>query len=222
MSTKIIIPARAGSKGFPGKNVRLFDHTASIIPTSYKKQVTVSTDDDTVAAMAKSYNYSIHNRSEQSASDTADVKSVVQEIVTPEFCEPRDVIIMLYLTYPERTWKQVESMYTEFVSKQAKSMLCRQPVKTHPCLVMLETPGGTGKQVYPHRHYQRQQYPPCFEISHYICMFRAGEVTKLGKNMYNKNTLYHSIDRVVDVDSELDYKQYIEPLNTIQPNEYKN
>jgi hypothetical protein len=32
----------------------------------------------------------------------------------------------------------------------------------------------------------------------------------LNKNMYNEQTKYYRIDRVVDVDSEQDYKKYIE------------
>jgi hypothetical protein len=32
----------------------------------------------------------------------------------------------------------------------------------------------------------------------------------LNKNMYNEETKYYNIPRVVDVDSEQDYNQYIE------------
>lgn len=214
MSTpKIIIPARAGSKGWPGKNIALFEHTAEIIPQSYKKFVTVTTDSETISDMAKSAGFKKYSRSSENASDNADIKAALQEVITPEFCEPKDVIIVLYLTYPGRTWDEISKMYNKFVSLQAKSMLCRQPVKSHPCLVMLDNKDGTGTQVIKHKHYQRQQYPECFEISHYISMFRASTLTKLNKNLYNKDTIYHNIERVVDVDSEIDYKLYMNNTN---------
>ena len=42
---KIIIPARSGSKGLPGKNRKLFDFTASIIPEDFIADTFVLTDD---------------------------------------------------------------------------------------------------------------------------------------------------------------------------------
>lgn len=208
-SPTIIIPARSGSKGWPRKNVSLFDHTARTIPSEHRDNVVVTTDDDSIAGMAETYNYQIINRPPEISKDDTDIKSTLQHVLDINSCTPKEVIIMLYLTYPGRTWDDVTNMYNHFVSSNAKSMLCRQPVKTHPCLVMLDNGDGTGKQVIKHSHYQRQQYPECFEISHYICMFRVSEFKKLNKNMYNSNTKYFSVDRVIDVDHEHDYKQYI-------------
>lgn len=211
-SPTIVIPARSGSKGWPRKNVSLFDHTASIIPKKYGDNVIVTTDDETVTGLAESYNFKTLQRPERFSKDSADIKGVVKHVMQSTGYKPTDTVIMLYLTYPERTWNQVETMYNEFVSTNSRSMLCRQPVKTHPCLTMFDNGSGKGTPVIDHQLYQRQQYPECFEISHYICMFRAGELNKLNKNMYNENTTFHSINRVVDVDHEKDYKVY---LNTI-------
>ena len=49
-----------------------------------------------------------------------------------------------------------------------------------------------------------------------MCMFRASELCRLGRNMYNSNTQYYSIDNVIDVDSETDYQNFInnEPENS--------
>lgn len=206
---RIIIPARAGSKGWPRKNVTLFDHTARIIPKEYREYVTVTTDDESISGLAEEYNFKVHTRPESLAQDSTDIKNTIIETMTANPHKSTELVIMLYLTYPSRTWDDVTEMYNMFVSNGARSMLCRQPVKTHPCLVMYDNKDGTGKQVIPHRHYQRQQYPECFEISHYMCMFRARELPRLNKNMYNSRTIYYNIDRVVDVDSETDYKQYI-------------
>lgn len=205
---RIIIPARAGSKGWPRKNVSLFDYTASIIPIKYKKLVTVSTDDPQIVGLCEKYNFKVHHRDEEYATDSCDTKSAITNTLSQTKLTGDDIVIMLYLTYPGRKWADVESMYNTFVCSQYKSMLCRQPVKTHPYLTMYEAADCTGKLVVNHSCYQRQQYPVCFEISHYICMFRYNELRKLGKNMYNKNTRYYNIDRCIDVDNESDFNLY--------------
>ena len=50
---KIIIPARKGSKGLPGKNRLLLEHTISKIPEIYKKDVIVTTDDESIIEQYK-------------------------------------------------------------------------------------------------------------------------------------------------------------------------
>lgn len=210
MSLKnIIIPARAGSKGWVRKNLKLFTHTADSIPGQYRSRVIVSTDDLQIAALSEDAGFTVHNRSEETSQDVTDTKATVTEVIDSLETTPTDLFVMLYLTYPTRTWDDVQGMYNKFISTKCSSMLCRQPVKTHPYLVMYPGEQDTGKLVINHRAYQRQQYPECFEISHYMCMFRAGELPKLGRNMYNKNTKYYPIERVIDVDSETDYKNFI-------------
>ena len=67
-----------------------------------------------------------------------------------------------------------------------------------------------GQQLFPHDMYRRQQYPPVFEISHYIAIMRRGELDKLGSNLYNEDTLYYGINPgTVDVDSKEDLLKYI-------------
>lgn len=205
----IVIPARAGSKGWPRKNLKLFDHTAQIIPDEHRKSVIVTTDDPGIAGMVETYGFKVHERDPSLAQDDSDIRSVLKDVVKQHKVGTTQTVIMLYLTYPQRTWDDVTCMYTNFVSTKARSMLCAQPVRTHPCLTMFVDKDMTGRQVIPHEYYQRQQYPDCFELSHYMCMFRARELNKLNKNMYNEQTKYYRIDRVVDVDSEQDYKNYI-------------
>ena len=210
MSLKqIVIPARAGSKGWIHKNRELLPHTLDMIPTAYKKYVLVSTDDDEIYKSAKDAGVKAEQREPRLATDKSDIKSVLTNIGSRHKFKPNDLIIMLYLTYPKRDWEHVNDMYLNFVSHDYQSSLCRQPVLTHPCLTMFETSGGRGVQVLDHQLYQRQQYPECFEISHYICMYRQGELKYLNKNMYNGNTHFYNINRCVDIDYEKDYNQML-------------
>ena len=205
---KIVIPARKGSKGLPHKNVKLFESTAGIIPKSVSgKGVIVTTDDEQIETMAAMHRFDVIQRSAKLSSDDADMRSVLENVIENQCIFNDEIIIMLYLTYPERTWEDVQNALDWFIKVDAKSMLCRQPVKTDPYLCMLED-GFKGRQMVPHDYYRRQDYPKVFEISHFIFIALAGEIYNLNKNLYNADTMFYDIDRVHDIDTGEDLKKY--------------
>jgi CMP-N-acetylneuraminic acid synthetase len=200
----IIIPARKNSRGLPFKNRKLIDNTLDSIPERFHKKIIISTDDDFLKN--KYSNYNIFNRSIESASDTASTKSLMLEMVN--YIETEN-IIMLYLTYPERTWKDIEKAITFFENNNASSLLCKKDLKSSPFLMMYED-GINGSQIIEHDLYRRQDYPKCFEISHFVSIFSKKELDKLNNNMYNVNTIFHKINDVVDVDTQEDLRIYNE------------
>ena len=121
---KIVIPARRGSKGVPFKNRILLEHTLNIIPDSLKGDVIISTDDDFIIEKAKEYKVKAVRRSDKLSSDEASVKDVLINLIKNENISCQQTIIMLYLTYPERTWEEVESILSFFNDNDAKSVLC--------------------------------------------------------------------------------------------------
>jgi len=201
---KILIPARAGSKGFPYKNRKLLRYTLDTIPADYLANVVVSTDDEEIKKVLPK-GVEIHQRSSDVSEDTSSIWSVVSEVVKGS--EEDEDIIMLYLTYPERRWQHVIDAYQCYLHAGASSLLCRQPVKSHPYLCMIESSPTAGKQIIPHNLHRRQDYPECFELSHYICIFNISELKNLNNNMYNKNTYFYKIGDVVDVDYEEELKK---------------
>ena len=207
METAIIIPARKGSKGLPGKNRILLDHTISKIPTNLLKQTIVSTDDEKIVEMVQNKypECPIHRRSPESASDTASIKYCLQEVVS-EYSLRGDVI-MLYLTYPKREWIEVEDAYNWYIKNDAKSLLCKEPTNTHPFLCMYELDNNKGKQIVKHDLYRRQHYPKCFKMCHMITIFNVEELKNLNRNLYNENTLYYKIPPSLDVDTPIDLEK---------------
>lgn len=199
-----LIPARAGSKGLPGKNKRLLKYTVKNIPKELYSQTYISTDDEEIKNMVPS-GMNIHHRSPEVSGDTASTLSLVKEFVN-DFKISGDVI-MLYLTYPERKWEHVLSGYEEFKNSNSSSLLCKKKIETHPYLMMYEIDDNKGRQIVKHDLYRRQDYPACFEISHYISIFNTKELNKLNNNMYNENTYFFEIDDVTDVDYEEDLKK---------------
>lgn len=206
----IIIPARLGSKGLPFKNRMLFKSTVESIPEYLRNRTFVTTDDSEIFDLAVKLGCIPINRPAELASDQANIRDVMQHTVKSVGLPMSAEIIMLYLTYPERTWKDVCAAYEYYCQFAdlglADSLLCKKEAKVSPYLMLQEhgADGAFGKQLIQHDLYRRQDYPTCFEISHYVCVFRASAIYRLNKNMYGPSTVFYPIDDVVDVDTQKD------------------
>lgn len=202
----LFIPARRNSKGLPFKNRKLLHLTLDIVPPRYRKNILISTDDEYIIEFCKKQDISFLKRTEKNSQDDSSTKSTVLESL-PNIKTKN--LILLYLTYPERTWKDVCSA-VEFYEKSSNgSMLCSKKLKTSPYL-MMHKEGIRGRQIIQHDLYRRQDYPECFEISHYIGIFNKKIVDSLNNNMYNSDTVFFSIDDVIDVDTPKDLEKYNE------------
>jgi CMP-N-acetylneuraminic acid synthetase len=206
---KIIIPAREGSKGFPEKNRKLFKETAKIIPREFYDNTYVTSDDDEILSMAKNKRFVPYRRRDELSNDTASMKPVLIDVARSEGFLSEEIIIMLYLTYPERTWEDVQKAYSFYIESEVRSMLCKKKWKgTHPALCMFADGESRGKQLFKHNLYRRQDYPPIFEISHFIFIGHVGELQNLNLNLYNDDTIFYPIADPIDVDMEEDYGKY--------------
>lgn len=201
-----VIPARQGSKGLPGKNRLLFGHTLDTIPMAERKNVVVTTDDDFLRYIAQRRHCGhVIDRPAILSNDTASMKSVLLHVAKSLHLRGDDIIVLLYLTYPGRTWGDIQHGVKLLELKRAKSLLCRQKPKTHPYLCITEQ----GKQIVSHDLYRRQDYPQCWEISHFLSITMVGELPHLNNNLYNIDTFYHTLDaRVHDIDTEEDLNAY--------------
>ncbi len=205
---KFVIPARKGSKGLPGKNRILLQHTIKNIPEEFSSDVIITTDDEVIINKLSDSKFNILARKAELGGDEISIRDVLQEVIQHYNIESGEDIIMLYLTYPQRSWQDILDAIAFYQNNNAKSLLCRKEIKTHPFLCLIEEEEYRGSQVRNHDLYRRQDYPKCFEISHYICIFEASEIKFLNKNMYNNNTRFYPIDDCIDVDTEGDLKKY--------------
>lgn len=211
---KIIIPARKGSKGLPFKNRQLFQHTANIIPKEFYENVWVTTDDEEIIKSAREYTFNIIHRPAELAEDETSTRDAIFHAIEKIGVPLDEPIILLYLTYPERTWSHVEEAISLFIKHYSlglcDSLLCRKEIKTHPYLYMYErgVNGMFGEQIVRHDEYRRQSYPPCFEISHYLSIFTSRSINKLNRNLYSEDTLFFRIPDVIDVDTKIDLARF--------------
>lgn len=203
--TKILIPARRNSKGLPFKNRLLFDYTFNLIPSEYHKNIIVSTDDEVLIEKAKSLSLNVSIRPDNLSLDETSTKDVVQYHIDKGDIGVNDTVIMLYLTYPERLWSDVEAAYNLFRINNVNSLLCKKEIKsTHPYLYMFDTGNNKGRQLIEHNLYRRQDYPAVFEISHYVSIFNVSGFSNLNNNLYNDDTFFFGINDVTDVDTKVD------------------
>ena len=205
-----VIPARKNSKGLYYKNRLLFGATAETV-RSVHKDVIVTTDDEILINRASEYEFKVRIRPEEFAQDNTVIKTVLHDVINYYRMEQDDIIILLYLTYPERTWLDICNGLNFFYRTKAKSMLCKKDwIGTHPCLCMWDMGNCKGKQLFYHNYYRRQDYPRVFEISYFLVIFKVSEFGKLNNQLYNDSTVFMPIDRKIDIDTIEDYNRYME------------
>lgn len=206
----IIIPARKGSKGFPRKNRVLFDYTAKTIPSCMKRKVIVTSNDDEILQRGEYFGFDSYTRSDSLSRDETPTKDVLKDVIVNNKINDKDILIMLYLTYPNRGWDEVEKAFNFFQTFEANSLLCREELSNekHPFLWLMDNEDGTGKQLVKHNLCRRQDYPKMFKICHYIFMCRAKEIDSLNSNLYNEKTVFFPIDQQIDVDCEEDFLRF--------------
>ncbi len=205
---RIIIPARAGSKGLPFKNRKLFKHAANIIPDIMKHKTYVVTDDEEIKKMALTAGFKVLHRPDCLSRDETSTKAVMQHTVE-QLNLKNETVVMLYLTYPERTWQDVNNAISTYKSNDLRSLLCKKSLRTSPFLMLKSEPGNRGSQLFYHNLYRRQDYPECFEISHFISIFNSDELFKLNNNLYSSDTYFMEIsEKTIDVDEKKDLDRF--------------
>ena len=214
-TTFFIIPARRDSKGLPFKNRKLLDYTINNIPIELHEKTIVTTNDEKIIEKLSSTNINVLRRDEQLCLDDISIKDVMLDVVKKFQMKSNDTIVMLYLTSPDRKFSDIKKILGYYYEKKIKTLTCCVEPKTHPYLVLFKKENQKGEQVVKHDLYRRQDYPECFEIRHFVCIFQVDEIQKLNSNMYNESTIFYKIDSDIDVDHENDLKEFLKS-NTIK------
>jgi CMP-N-acetylneuraminic acid synthetase len=205
-----VIPARRNSKGLPFKNRKLFEFTAATIPENERPNTIVSTDDEEINLTAAKWGFRMHPRTPEVSLDTTCTTDLLKEVA--EFCQMKDEdeIIMLYLTYPERTYDDIECIYDFYKQNKGDTLLCKETPTTHPYMCYYELSGDRGIRVIDHDLYRRQDYPPCFFVSYFVAIVRVGYLKLVNKNLYHPRTLFYQLDNdSIDVDTQEDLENFL-------------
>ena len=208
-----IIPARKGSKGLPFKNRKLLPFTINEIPDEELCNTYVTTNDEYIKEECEKNNTNCIIRSDFLSGDSVSIRDVLEDCVRRVEMKEDDVVVLLYLTYPQRKWAMVKKIKDIFIDKDLDSLLCKKKPLTHPYLCFFESSidASKGSQVVRHDNYRRQDYPNCFELSFYVCMFKVKELKNLSRNMFNDETYFFPLKEHLDIDTE---KEFLEFLDT--------
>ena len=210
-----VIPARRDSKGLLFKNRKLLDYTINKIPPELHEKTIVTTNDAEIIKKLSATKINVLKRDEKLCLDDVNIRDVMEDVANEFHMNSEDTIVMLYLTSPSRKFSDIKKILDYYNEREIKTLTCCVEPKTHPYLCLYKKEGEKGEQVVKHDLYRRQDYPECYEVNHFVCIFQVEEIQKLNKNMYNESTIFYKIDNNIDVDSENDLREFLKS-NTIK------
>ena len=141
MNNLCIIPARGGSKRIPKKNIKLFNGQPIIsysiqeaLKTKLFDSVIVSTDDEEIASIAKSFGAEVpFLRSPETSNDYATTLDVLKEVVSNlnDYSKAYKNVCCLYPCTPLVTADILLKSYDKFISEDMDTLLTTQEYR-HP------------------------------------------------------------------------------------------
>jgi len=167
----------------------------------------LSTDDMWIQNQVTQFEIKIRQRPPGIANDMTPMRAVLLDIIEHYKIEEDSNIMTLYPTYPERNYDDICKFIDFYYENNLNSALCKKNIKTHPYMCLIEK-GIYSKTLIDHKLYRRQDYPKCFEISHFICASKASEVEKLNNQLFNNSTGFYSISDKIDVDHKADLNKW--------------
>lgn len=185
-----LVPARGGSKGLPGKNIRLLGDRPligyaiqALKESRFVDRVVVTTDDSKIAEVAKQQGAETpFLRPAELAQDGTPMPPTIRHALLwleeHEGYRP-DYVVMIQPTSPFVQSKQINDLFELVLSKQADSgiTIIEVPRPFHPYHVRHLTPSGYLGFDYPDLHYQhptRQSDPKRYAFASVYCFKRDG------------------------------------------------
>jgi CMP-N-acetylneuraminic acid synthetase len=214
-----IIPARGGSKGIPGKNIRQFAGKPLIVHSVEAalkcpliSRTVVSTDDDNIAEVAKAHGAEVIKRPSELAADTSLVIDAIRYTVrkVEEEGEEVDIVLLLEPTSPYRRPEDLEKCIQVLLDNKADSASTFTNADVSPNRLWRVTDDVVEPYIEGAIPWlPRQKQPKAFELT--------GQIYALTKKILFENedsisTLSGKIFPVItpretalDIDTELDF-----------------
>lgn len=189
-----LVPARGGSKGIPGKNLRAL-HGKPLLAWSIEAArdsrlvdvVAVSTEDEEIARVAREHGAEVIERPAQLATDEADTLPVLQHALA---ARPAETLVLLQPTSPIRDEGLVDRCIQQFLDTGADSLATGFVCKY---------------TTYGRNDLRRQDIPGFFYDDGNVYVMRADLVLK--GDRYGEKIEHVPLDKRqnVDIDEEFDF-----------------
>ena len=201
----VIIPARAGSKRFVGKNPILWKYTENFLKESNLfGKCYVSTDSEDVGKKAEDAGFVVINRHNSLSGDTVPIKPVIQDVIA-KYNLYDELICIMYLTYPGRKKQEFIDAIKYVSGNDTKSLLSFYESGDTP---YLEKYYPDLDPVINHDLFRYQDYKKIINYTHYICMFYGEVLYSLDDQLFSKELTYPFIVNKKPVD--VDYREQLE------------
>lgn len=221
MTRVCTICARGGSKGVPGKNIRMLGGKPLIahsveraLETGLFAIVAVSSDDDAIlaAGAAAGAQLSIKRPDELATDESGKVPAIVHALLAVEAHLGRQVEILVDLatTAPLRWASDIADAVALMEASGATSVITGSAARASPYFSMVErAPDGTvhvSKRADP-PYLRRQDAPEVFEMNGSIYVWRRDPFVAAPNVFYPDTRLLEMpAERSVDIDTEFDFR----------------
>lgn len=216
MSIYTFIFARGGSKGLPGKNIKLLGgipligHSINLArQISGIKKIFVSTDSDEIAAVSESFSVEVIKRPEELASDTASEWLAWQHAI--QYLHARgesfDVFLSLPTTSPLRGTTDVEQCLAA-LDERTDMVVTVTPAARSPYfnMVVRGEDGYSEVVIHDDTIRRRQDAPTVYDMSTVAYVSRPEFILNhSGVFAGNVKSVIVPKDRAVDIDDNFDF-----------------
>ncbi len=206
-----VVPARGGSKGVPGKNLReigglsLLHRTLQTATASqYVDSVVVTSDDDQILEHAAQIpNIGVLRRPPELATDDSAMSPVVEHVL---LSHKADIVILLQPTSPLRQTTDIDGALDKLIAKHATSLVSVCPTRTSPYWMYRMIDGDRLEPVLPKADVAtRQELPETLQVNGALYIVDVGWFTA-HRTFVDDNTVAYvmPVDRSIDVDTPED------------------
>ncbi len=234
MNVVVIIPARGGSKRFPGKNLALLQGKPLLTwsieaakKSSLVDRVIVSTDDDEIARVAKEHGADVPfiRPAELARDDSPVIDTMVYTVEKLEKDEgyKADYVILLQAASPLIDTKQIDTAVSLAIDKKADSVVAVSEVDTlnHPYNIREIKEDGTIVFWQDELHYQNvenKQKPKFYKAAN--LWLSSFETLTSEKKMEGKRNYPLVIDQFYSMD--VDYPEDLDSIKIFLEYRQKN
>lgn len=208
-----IIPARAGSKGLPGKNHRLIAGRPLIqwtidaaAKSRFIDKIIVTTDDDQISKIANFNNLHVIDRPPPLATDMALTSDVILHSIEgfPDF----EIILYLQPTSPCRQTKDIDTAITLLAESVTQGVVSVVKANERPDLMFRRDTRGGLHRLMDTEELPRQEIEDAFLVNGAIyCAYRSALLQKKGSFIQlDLIGMVMPPELSIDIDTEADFK----------------
>lgn len=221
----VVIPARGGSRGIPGKNLApigghpLIRFTfEAAIAADVEGRICLTTDDEEIAAYGRQFPIEVpFLRPAALATDTAATLPVVLHCLDwykgHEHFEP-DAVILLQPTTPFRAFEDVKAAWAEYRAGGRESLIAVNVVDRHPCEYIVDRRDGFEFVMALPPTPGRQAFPEVLFINGAIYITSVAMLRGAGV-FFDERAILYRMDRARALD--IDEPAHLEFANVVFP-----